>query len=67
MYATVKKCDPYDLQLQSALDIDYRKEDLFIDALTLILCMNVRAYSAMSIVLCRTFFYNTLEFPSDVQ
>lgn len=36
-----KKCDPYNLQLQSALDIDYRKEDLIIDALVLILHMNV--------------------------
>lgn len=65
--ATVKECDPYNLQLQSALDVDYGKKDSIIDALVLILCMNVRAYSVMKIVLCKMFFCNVLKFLSDTQ
>lgn len=37
------------------------------DALVLILCMNVRAYSVMKIVLCGMFFCNALKFLSDMQ
>lgn len=60
-------CRRLQSNLQSALDIDYTKKDLIIDVLMLISCMNVRAYCAMNIVLCRMFFYNMLKFPSDTQ